>query len=156
MCWGVDDFDEAWPLPYTNDLTRLAASVKIARKLAILSIRTKHACEIILKMYERTLREGGCPIVLARGGCAVSSGNEIELLRTLRKNTPRGWKRSHRFNEQLIPMFLVASLDQRSVIAVYVWRSASGGQSHPAVGHFCRDGILAAGLEKSFCRNGDG
>jgi uncharacterized protein (DUF2252 family) len=65
MCWGVDDFDEAWPLPYTNDLTRLAASVKIARKLAILSIRTKHACGIIFKMYERTLREGGCPIVLA-------------------------------------------------------------------------------------------
>ena len=22
MCWGVDDFDESWPLPYTNDLTR--------------------------------------------------------------------------------------------------------------------------------------
>jgi hypothetical protein len=65
MCWGVDDFDEAWRLPYTNDLTRLAASVKIARRLQILSIRTKHACDIILKAYERTLREGGCPIVLA-------------------------------------------------------------------------------------------
>ncbi len=65
MCWGVDDFDESWPLPYTNDLTRLAASVKIARKLEILSIRTKHACEIILETYRRTLREGGCPIVLA-------------------------------------------------------------------------------------------
>jgi uncharacterized protein (DUF2252 family) len=28
--------DEAWPLPYTNDLVRLAASVKIARKLGSL------------------------------------------------------------------------------------------------------------------------
>ena len=29
LCWGVDDFDEAYPLPYTNDLVRLAASAKI-------------------------------------------------------------------------------------------------------------------------------
>jgi Uncharacterized protein conserved in bacteria (DUF2252) len=65
MCWGVDDFDESWPLPYTNDLTRLAASVKIAGKAGILSIKTKRACEILLKAYERTLRQGGCPIVLA-------------------------------------------------------------------------------------------
>ena len=65
MCWGVDDFDEAWPLPYTNDLVRLAASVKIARTIGILSIRTKHACEAILSAYERTLREHGCPVVLA-------------------------------------------------------------------------------------------
>jgi Uncharacterized protein conserved in bacteria (DUF2252) len=65
MCWGVDDFDEAWPLPYTNDLTRLAASVKIARKLGILKIRTKAACEVILRAYEGALQKGGCPIVLA-------------------------------------------------------------------------------------------
>jgi len=65
MCWGVDDFDEAWPLPYTNDLARLAASAKIARTVGILRIRTKEACEVILTAYERTLREGGCPIVLA-------------------------------------------------------------------------------------------
>lgn len=65
MCWGVDDFDESWPLPYTNDLTRLAASVKVARKLGILSIRTKDACKILLKEYERALRQGGHPFVLA-------------------------------------------------------------------------------------------
>jgi Uncharacterized protein conserved in bacteria (DUF2252) len=65
MCWGVDDFDEAWPLPYTNDLIRLASSVKIARKVGVLSIKTSEACGVILKAYERTLREGGCPIVLA-------------------------------------------------------------------------------------------
>ena len=29
LCWGVDDFDEASPLPYTNDLVRLATSVKL-------------------------------------------------------------------------------------------------------------------------------
>jgi uncharacterized protein (DUF2252 family) len=29
LSWGVDDFDESYPLPYTNDLVRLAASVRI-------------------------------------------------------------------------------------------------------------------------------
>ena len=65
LCWGVDDFDEAWPLPYTNDLTRLAASVKVAGKVGVLRIKTAEACEVILEAYERTLRAGGCPIVLA-------------------------------------------------------------------------------------------
>ena len=29
LCWGVDDFDAAHPLAYSNDLVRLAASVKL-------------------------------------------------------------------------------------------------------------------------------
>lgn len=29
LCWGVDDFDEAYPLAYTNDLVWVAASLKI-------------------------------------------------------------------------------------------------------------------------------
>src|ERR1700691_3743510 len=38
LCWGVDDFDDSYPLPYTSDLVRLAASVKMitdSRELAI-------------------------------------------------------------------------------------------------------------------------
>src|ERR1700691_986135 len=45
LCWGVDDFDEAHLLPYTNDLIRLATSAKIARKLGLLTIKTKLACD---------------------------------------------------------------------------------------------------------------
>ena len=67
LCWGIDDFDEAWPLPYTNDLVRLAASVKIARKLGYVSLRTKLARQVILAGYAQTLNHGGCPIVLAEG-----------------------------------------------------------------------------------------
>jgi hypothetical protein len=65
LCWGVDDFDEAYPLPYANDLIRLAASVKIARKLGHLSVKTKAACEVILDSYRQSLASRGCPIVLA-------------------------------------------------------------------------------------------
>ena len=65
LCWGVDDFDEAYPLAYTNDLVRLASSAKIARKLGLLSVKNRLASEIILDAYAKTLSDGGCPFVLA-------------------------------------------------------------------------------------------
>jgi hypothetical protein len=65
LCWGVDDFDEAYPLAYTNDLVRLAASVKIAIDAEGLSIKLKDGCNAILVGYEDSLRQGGSPIVLA-------------------------------------------------------------------------------------------
>jgi hypothetical protein len=65
LCWGVDDFDESWPLPYTNDLVRLAASVRIVTVAAQLSIRLKQACDAILEGYTDALTRGGKPFVLA-------------------------------------------------------------------------------------------
>jgi Uncharacterized protein conserved in bacteria (DUF2252) len=65
LCWGVDDFDEAYPLPYTNDLVRLAASLKIVIDAGALSIKYKDGCSAILEGYSDSLRQGGLPIVLA-------------------------------------------------------------------------------------------
>jgi hypothetical protein len=65
LCWGVDDFDESYPLAYTNDIVRLAASLKIVIDAQSLSIRFKDGCGAILDGYLQSLREGGCPIVLA-------------------------------------------------------------------------------------------
>lgn len=65
LCWGVDDFDEAYPLAYTNDLVRLAASVKIVIDAGGLSIKLKAGCNVILEGYMESLRQGGSPIVLA-------------------------------------------------------------------------------------------
>jgi Uncharacterized protein conserved in bacteria (DUF2252) len=65
LCWGVDDFDESYPLAYTNDLVRLAASLKIVVDADNLSIKFRDGCEAILEGYRRSLAEGGCPIVLA-------------------------------------------------------------------------------------------
>ena len=64
MVWGVDDFDEACPLPYTNDLVRLASSVKVARDCESLNTKFSDACALILDGYRHSLRTGGCPIVL--------------------------------------------------------------------------------------------
>src|SRR5438132_7432168 len=41
LVWGVNDFDEAWPLPYTNDLVRLATSALLAREYHDLRIDGK-------------------------------------------------------------------------------------------------------------------
>jgi Uncharacterized protein conserved in bacteria (DUF2252) len=65
LSWGVDDFDEAFPLAYANDLIRLATSVKILTDCEQLTIKLKRGCEAILEGYEQALRTGGRPIVLA-------------------------------------------------------------------------------------------
>jgi hypothetical protein len=65
LCWGVDDFDEAFRLPYNNDLVRLAASMKIVIDAEGLSIKVKAGCDAILEGYVRSLKAGGRPLVLA-------------------------------------------------------------------------------------------
>jgi hypothetical protein len=64
LIWGINDFDEAYPLPYTNDLVRLAASAEIANATRDLDVRPKEACDAILTGYMKALKEGGEPLVL--------------------------------------------------------------------------------------------
>ena len=64
LCWGVDDFDESYPLPYTNDLVRLAASMKIVIDAQGLAVKLKDGCDAILEGYWQSLKKGGWPIVL--------------------------------------------------------------------------------------------
>jgi hypothetical protein len=52
-------------LAYTNDLVRLAASLKIVIDAEGLSIKPKDGCDAILDGYSNCLREGGQPVVLA-------------------------------------------------------------------------------------------
>lgn len=64
LCWGVNDFDEVDHLPYTNDLVRLAVSVRFARKSVALAIKTAPACRSLLAGYRKALEAGGTPFVL--------------------------------------------------------------------------------------------
>jgi hypothetical protein len=64
LVWGINDFDEAAPLPYTLDLTRLAASVELASITQELKISLEEACEVILDGYEESLECGGKPFIL--------------------------------------------------------------------------------------------
>lgn len=64
LIWGIDDFDEAWPLPYTNDLVRLAVSASLDATEGEINVGLGNVVDIILDGYRTSLREGGKPFVL--------------------------------------------------------------------------------------------
>lgn len=65
LVWGINDFDEAFALPYTNDLVRLALSAHVAIAANNLALQPADASEAILKGYAKGLKEAGRPFVLA-------------------------------------------------------------------------------------------
>src|SRR2546429_6639263 len=64
LIWGVNDFDEAAELPYTNDLLRLATSAILAAEEGHLALKPKEACNAILDGYGKSLAEHGGAFVL--------------------------------------------------------------------------------------------
>ncbi len=65
LAWGVNDFDEASPLPYTNDLVRLTTSAFLALREVRLGLTEKTICALLLQGYVAGLRRRGNPVVLA-------------------------------------------------------------------------------------------
>lgn len=64
LVWGVNDFDEADVLPYTNDLLRLAVSGIFAQQTYKCAYDPTEACRWIVEGYAKHLRMGGAPFVL--------------------------------------------------------------------------------------------
>ena len=64
LVWGVNDFDETYPMAYTNDLVRLAVSANLAISSKHLKITSERSCKAIAKGYLAGLRSGGRPFVL--------------------------------------------------------------------------------------------
>jgi hypothetical protein len=64
LVWGVTDFDEAHRVPYTNDLTRLAASAIFAIGPAGWNLQPRKVCALILAGYTECLKKGGGAFVL--------------------------------------------------------------------------------------------
>jgi uncharacterized protein (DUF2252 family) len=65
LIWGINDFDEAYKLPYANDLVRLAVSAILASEADHLGLKPREACEAILTGYMEGLQSGGQPFVLS-------------------------------------------------------------------------------------------
>jgi hypothetical protein len=65
LIWGINDFDEAYSLPYTSDLVRLAVSAKLAINAECLAIKPRDAYDAILTGYTEGLKSGGQPFVLS-------------------------------------------------------------------------------------------
>jgi hypothetical protein len=89
LIWGVNDFDESYPLPYTNDLIRLATSAFVATEE--LEVPPKRAAAEILSGYEECLNAGGRPFALVDRETALR-----EMVRHRLKLPERFWKKLSR------------------------------------------------------------
>jgi hypothetical protein len=78
LIWGVNDFDEAWRMPYTNDLIRLATSALLAQ----MACDRKEAIASILEGYKACVEAGGRPFALAEHHHA------LRLMATARLHEP--------------------------------------------------------------------
>lgn len=95
LIWGINDFDEAWTMPYTNDLIRLATSALLARMIC----DPKEAIEAILSGYAAALAAGGRPFALAE------HHPSLRTMAVARLHEPeRYWERLHALpNETVKP-----------------------------------------------------
>jgi hypothetical protein len=71
LIWGINDFDEAWRLPYTNDLVRLATSANLATRGGHLAIDAQRAADAIVKGYRDGIEAGGRAFVMAEHHLAL-------------------------------------------------------------------------------------
>src|SRR5205807_1378378 len=65
LVWGVNDFDEAWPMSYAIDLVRLAVSAHLAVDAGRLPLKREDICNALLDGYRGALEEKGCAFVLS-------------------------------------------------------------------------------------------
>jgi len=144
LVWGVNDFDEAWPLPYSNDLVRLATSALVAREYHDLRIDGKAAVSAILDGYREACEKGGHAFVLAEHHTALremalyrlhdpkSFWDKLESLPTVKASVPDVVLASLRraLPEGDLKVRIVhrvaglGSLGRQRFVALAVWRGA--------------------------------
>ncbi|HVO34480.1 MAG TPA: DUF2252 family protein [Gemmatimonadales bacterium] len=106
LVWGINDFDEAWRLPFTHDLVRLATSANLAIAGEHLAIDAAAAAEAILDGYRACLDAGGRPFVLAESHETLRAmatqrlhepgrfWEKLDKLPTVRASVPTGARRA--------------------------------------------------------------
>jgi hypothetical protein len=71
LAWGVNDLDEAWRLPATNDLIRLATSARLAMESGGMRLDADTAADAILDGYREAIADRPAPFVLAEAHPAL-------------------------------------------------------------------------------------
>jgi hypothetical protein len=79
LIWGVNDFDEAWPMSYAIDLVRLAVSAHLAVDGGKLPLKREDVCGAILEGYQAGLQAKGLPFVLGEHHAWLRAIAEGEL-----------------------------------------------------------------------------
>ena len=65
LVWGVNDFDEAYPMAFTNDLVRLAVSALLAAEASVrFHLSAAEICQQLADGYRDQIEAGGEPFVL--------------------------------------------------------------------------------------------
>lgn len=88
LIWGVNDFDEAWPMAYAIDLVRLAVSAHLAVEAGGLPLKKDDICGTILEGYRESLEAKGLAFVLSEKHQWLRNIAEGEL-----RDPVRFWKR---------------------------------------------------------------
>jgi Uncharacterized protein conserved in bacteria (DUF2252) len=141
LIWGINDFDEAWPLPYTNDLIRLSTSALLAQ----MSCDGRSAVTAILKGYVDGVESGGRPFALAEHHTTLrdmavhrlhdpeaywaklhalpectepAPGGATKAISRMMPEGGMGWKMSHRIAG-------LGSLGRERWVALAEWRGGS-------------------------------
>ena len=117
LVWGINDFDEAWRLPYTNDLIRLAASALLAEMVC----DAKAAVDAILKGYQDALAAGGRPFVLAEHHPI------LRQMATARLHEPEAyWLKLHSLTEtaEKLPAGVEKAIDRMMPERGMQWKAA--------------------------------
>ena len=96
LLWGINDVDEAWPLPYTQDLVRLVSSLVVPGRGH--APAAAEAADAVLAGYAEALAHGGCPFVLAehhktlRSLALDSAEDPDEFWKELTESSPPDWR----------------------------------------------------------------
>jgi hypothetical protein len=145
LIWGINDFDEAYQLPYTHDLVRLAASANMAIDENHLKLDPRQAAEAILDGYVSMLQAGGRAFVLAEQHLALHEmavhrlknpalfWEKLEKLETLGRNISGSARRAMEslFPERAIRYKLahriagLGSLGRERYVAIGEWHGGN-------------------------------
>jgi hypothetical protein len=115
LIWGINDFDEAWPMPYTNDLIRLATSALMAG----LTCDVKEGFDTILKGYADCAKVGGRPFALAE------HHPSLREMATLRLRQPEVfWEKLHKLPalREKPPAGAIKAIEQMMPERGLIWR----------------------------------
>lgn len=104
LIWGINDFDEATVLPYTNDLTRLAVSARFAAAESKIEIKLKEITANLLSGYTESLTAGGRPFVLAESEPWLA-----DQITAAERDPQQFWKKLLSLSEETFPLPPAAS-----------------------------------------------
>lgn len=125
LVWGVNDFDEAYPAPYTCDLVRLATSALLAVHEKQFSVSASAACDAILGGYSETIGNGiGDAFVLEERNTALRA-----IVLSDQRDPARFWSKLTKLKSVEAPRE-VDKLLRKSLAAV----DGHGRIVHPAAG----------------------